>query len=82
MKNGRATDELGASDSEDNCDDSCEAVIPKFGEVLEHVNKMMTWVEPQTDRNTFICCHLVNIKQYVLGRGSSAQTTLHDYFHN
>jgi hypothetical protein len=49
VKNGKTTDELGASDtgsnSEDNGDDSCEVVIPKLSKVLENINEEMTWLE-------------------------------------
>jgi hypothetical protein len=49
VKNGKTTDELGASDtgsdSEDNSDDSCEVVEPKLSKVLENINEVMTWLE-------------------------------------
>jgi hypothetical protein len=45
MKNGKTTEELGASgtgsDSEDNGDNSCEVVVPKLGKMLENINEVM-----------------------------------------
>jgi hypothetical protein len=82
VKNGKTTDELGASDSEDNSDDSCEVVVPKLSKVLENINEAMTWLEQQTYSEHLRLLHLVNIKQYVLIKRSHhfRQTTLHDYF--
>jgi hypothetical protein len=49
VKNGKTTDELGASDtgsdSEGNGDDSCEVVVPKLSKVLENINEVMTWLD-------------------------------------
>jgi hypothetical protein len=70
VKNGKTTDELGASDtrsdSEDNGDDSCEVMVPKLNKVLENINEVMTWLEQQTDSEYLHLLHLVNIKKYVL----------------
>jgi hypothetical protein len=44
-KSRKIRDKLGASgtgsDSENNCDDSCEVVVPKLSEVLENMNDDM-----------------------------------------
>jgi hypothetical protein len=42
VKNWKAADTLGASDAENNSDDSCEAVVPKLNKMLENVNEAMT----------------------------------------
>jgi hypothetical protein len=66
VKNGKTTDELGASDtgsdSAGNGNDSCEVVVPKLSKVLENINEVMTWLEQQTDSEHLHLLHLVNIK--------------------
>jgi hypothetical protein len=46
VKNWKAADILGASDTgsdaENNSDDSCEVVVPKLNKMLENVNEVMT----------------------------------------
>jgi hypothetical protein len=49
------------TDSEDNGGDSCEVVVPKLSKVLENINKVMTWLEQQTDSEHLHLLHLVNI---------------------
>jgi hypothetical protein len=78
MKNGKTTDELGASDigsdPEDNGDDSCEMVVPKLSKVLENINEVMTWLEQQTDSEHLHLLHLDNTEQYVLKNTRSVLT--------
>jgi hypothetical protein len=42
VKCGKTTDELGASDSENSHNDSCEIVVTELNKILENVNEVMT----------------------------------------
>jgi hypothetical protein len=87
VKNGKTTNKLQASDkesdSEDNCDDPCEVVVPKLNKMLENINKVMTRLEEQTDSEHIHLLHLVNITQYVPKKHNNhfQQTTSHNYFY-
>jgi hypothetical protein len=52
---------LGASNSENNSDYSCEVVVPKMSKGLENMTEVMTWLEQQTDSEHLHLLNLINI---------------------
>ena len=57
-------------------------VIPNVSEVIIHINKVISWMERQSESNNVHLLHLAFIKQYTEKKccALSRQTTITDFF--
>ena len=56
--------------------------VPSIREILDNINKVITWMERQSEPNQIELLHLMSIKQYALKklREMTRQRKLTDFF--